>query len=62
MARRYAPELSDEQLLKLPGVLVGSPRHVADTLRHYRDVYGLTYFSVLEQHGESFSKVIAELR
>ncbi len=62
LARRYAPELSDEQLLKLPGVLVGSPRDVADTLRHYRDVYGLTYFSVQEQHGESFSKVIAELR
>jgi probable F420-dependent oxidoreductase len=62
MARRYAPDLSDEELLKLPGVLSGSPRDIADTLRSHRDTYGLSYFTVQEHHAEAFSKVIAELR
>lgn len=62
MTRRYAPTLSDEQLLELPGVLSGSPRAIADRLRQHRDNYGLTYFTVQEKHAEAFSKVIAELR
>ncbi len=62
LARRYAPDISDDELLKLPGVLCGSPRDIADTLRSHRDNYGLTYFTVQEYHAESFSKVIAELR
>jgi probable F420-dependent oxidoreductase len=62
LARRYASDLSDEELLKLPGVLSGTPRDIADTLRRHRDTYGLTYFTVQEGHAESFSKVIAELR
>jgi probable F420-dependent oxidoreductase len=62
LTRKYGPTLSDEQLLALPTVLTGSPRDMADTLRHYREAYGLTYFSVQQQHAESFSKVIAELR
>lgn len=62
LTRRYAPTLSDEQLLALPGVLSGSPREIADRLRHHRDTYGLTYFTVQESHAEAFSKVIAELR
>lgn len=60
--RRYAPTLSDEELLALPGVLSGSPQEIADRLRHHRDTYGLTYFTVQEGHAEAFSKVIAELR
>jgi probable F420-dependent oxidoreductase len=62
MARRYSPELSEEQLLNLPGVLTGSPRDIADTLRGYRETYGLTYFTVQDGHAESFAKVIGELR
>jgi probable F420-dependent oxidoreductase len=64
LTRNYAPTLSDQQLLKLPTVLTGSPRDMADTLRHYREAYGVTYISVSvrRQHAESFSKVIAELR
>jgi probable F420-dependent oxidoreductase len=62
MTRRHAPTLSDEQLLKLPTVLSGTPRDMADTLRHYREAYGVTYISVQPHHAESFSKVIAELR
>lgn len=62
LARRYSPDQPDEELLKLPGVLSGTPRDIADTLRRYRDTYSLTYFTVQEHHAESFSKVIAELR
>jgi probable F420-dependent oxidoreductase len=62
LARRYAQGASDEELLKLPGVLSGTPRDIADTLRRHRDTYGVTYFSVQERHAESFAKVIAELR
>jgi hypothetical protein len=64
LTRSYAPTLPDEQLLKLPTVLTGSPRDMADTLRHYRDAYGVTYISVSvpRQDAESFGKVIAELR
>jgi probable F420-dependent oxidoreductase len=62
LTRSYAPSLSEEQLLGLPTVLSGSPRDMADTLRHYRDTYGLTYISVQHRHAEPFSKVIAELR
>ena len=62
MTRRYAPTLSDEQLLALPAVLSGSPRDIADTLRGYRDTYGLTSVTVQEHHAETFTKVIAEFR
>jgi probable F420-dependent oxidoreductase len=62
LTRRYAPNLSDEELLALPAVLSGSPHDIADTLRRYRDTYGLTSFTVQAGHAESFSKVIAELR
>ena len=62
LMRRYVPTLSDAQLLKLPTVLTGSPRDMADTLRRYREAYGPRYMSVQRQHAESFSKVIAELR
>jgi probable F420-dependent oxidoreductase len=62
LTRRFAPTLSDEELLALPAVLTGSPRDIADTLRGYRKTYGLTSFTVQDGHAESFAKVIAELR
>lgn len=62
MARRSTPGLSDEQLLALHSVLSGSPRDIADTLRGYRETYGLTSVTVQERHVETFAKVIAEFR
>ena len=62
LTRRYAPDMSDEELLALPAVLGGSPRDIADTLRGYRETYGLTSFTVQESHAETFAKVIAEFR
>jgi probable F420-dependent oxidoreductase len=37
LARRYSPDLSEDELRKLPGVLTGTPRDIADTLRTHRD-------------------------
>ena len=45
-----------------PAVFSGTPKDIADTIRHYRDTYGVTYITVQQQHGEEFAKVIAELR
>jgi alkanesulfonate monooxygenase SsuD/methylene tetrahydromethanopterin reductase-like flavin-dependent oxidoreductase (luciferase family) len=62
LARRFLPELSDEQMLQTPTVLSGSTVDIADTIRRYRDDYGVTYITVQQMHAEAFAKVIAELR
>jgi probable F420-dependent oxidoreductase len=59
---RQASGLADEQLVELPGVLVGAPDEIAERLGRYREQYGVTYISVLEPHMEAFAKVIEHLR
>jgi probable F420-dependent oxidoreductase len=62
LTRRHAAELSDDQLLALPSVLSGTPKDGADKLRRLQETYGLTYFTVQDNHVDYFAKVIAELR
>ncbi|OBA98614.1 F420-dependent oxidoreductase [Mycobacteriaceae bacterium 1482268.1] len=62
ITRRALPHMSDEELLATPAVLSGSTRDIADTIRRYRDTYGVSYVIVQDKHAEAFSKVIAELR
>jgi probable F420-dependent oxidoreductase len=62
MTRRYAPTLSEQELLALPAVLSGSTHDIAAKLRAHRQTYGLTSFTVQENHVDSFAKVIGELR
>ncbi|WP_280380953.1 TIGR03621 family F420-dependent LLM class oxidoreductase [Nocardia wallacei] len=62
MARMFNQTLSDAQLRYLPGFLHGSAREIADTLRHYRDAYGVTHYSVPEPRMTALAKVIEELR
>jgi hypothetical protein len=57
MARQALAEVSDEQITAQPGVLIGPPGQVAETLLRYRENYGLTYFSVLEPHMTDFAQV-----
>jgi probable F420-dependent oxidoreductase len=57
-----ATGLPAEQLAELPGVLVGSPGQIAETLLRYRDELGITYISVLEDHMRQFADVIPLLR
>ena len=60
--RMFHPDLSDTQLGYLPGVLQGSAREIADTLRHYRDAYSVTHFSIAAPLLAPMAEVIAELR
>jgi len=62
MIRRFAPGLSDQRLLELPGVVSGSADEVADTLRGYRERYGVTYLTVQAALAEDFAEVISKLR
>jgi probable F420-dependent oxidoreductase len=62
LTRRYSPQLSDEEILAQVSALTGSPREIADTLTGYRENYGLTCFTVQDNHFDNFAKVIAELR
>jgi probable F420-dependent oxidoreductase len=62
MTRHYAPGLSDDQLLALPGVLSGSVSEMAEKVRGLRDTYGANYLVVQAGHAEAFGKVISELR
>lgn len=62
LTRRYAPTLSDAELLAMPSVLSGSPREMADRLRELRRRYGVSYFSVEQDHAAAFTEVIAALR
>jgi len=57
-----ATGLPAEQLAELPGVLVGSPPQIADTLLRYREEFGITYISVLEDHMTQFARVIPLLK
>jgi probable F420-dependent oxidoreductase len=61
-ARMFNTGLSDAQLRYLPGVLHGSARDIADTLRHYRDAYSVTHYSIAENSMTAFATVIEELR
>jgi probable F420-dependent oxidoreductase len=59
---RNASGLNDDQLVQLPGVLVGSPGEIADRLLRYRETFGTSYISVLEPHMAAFAEVIKRLR
>lgn len=60
--RRHAPDLPEGEVLAFPGVMSGSPRDIADTLRDYRDRCGITYITVLAPFADYVAKAIAELR
>lgn len=62
ITRRALPHMSDEELLATPAVLSGSTQEIADTVRGYRDKYGISYVIVQDKHSEAFAKVISALR
>lgn len=62
LARRHLPDLSDEELSALPGVLHGGPGDIADALLDYVDRYSICYFTVMEYHAEHFAQALARLR
>ena len=54
-------DLSPAELALLPGILSGSASSIAEDLHRYRELYGVSYFTIREPHMEVFAKVIAEL-
>jgi len=60
--RHFLPGLSDDELLRHPGVLSGSSREMADRILGYRDRYGISYVIVQDRHAEAFGEVIAMLK
>jgi probable F420-dependent oxidoreductase len=56
------PDLTLEQVLDLPVMLVGTLDHITAKLRALRDRYGFSYLTVLEPYMEAFAPVIEELR
>ena len=62
LTRAYEPDKTDDELLRMPSVLSGSPRHIADTLIERRDRCGISYFTVQDYHGSYFAHVIGALR
>ncbi|MGE0215371.1 LLM class F420-dependent oxidoreductase [Mycolicibacterium sp.] len=56
------PGLTDEELLRHPGVLSGSVEEIAERIRGYRERYGISYLIVQMRHAEAFGKVMELLR
>ncbi|MFF5973012.1 TIGR03621 family F420-dependent LLM class oxidoreductase [Streptomyces sp. NPDC012769] len=56
------PYLTEEQVLDLPILAVGTVRGIADRLVALRERLGFSYLTVLDDAMEAFGPVIAELR
>ena len=56
------PGATEELLLSLPSILVGSPHQIAERLHHFRETHGISYFGVLEDAMAAFAEVIPLLR
>lgn len=60
--RRYAPELTAEQLGEVPTLLVGTAEQIAEQLQENEQRFGLNYVTVLEPSMDAFASVIERLR
>ncbi|BAC74794.1 MULTISPECIES: LLM class F420-dependent oxidoreductase [Streptomyces] len=60
--RERVPQLTEEQVLELPIVLVGTPAQITAQVLAQRERYGFSYLTVLEPYMEAFAPVIEALR
>jgi probable F420-dependent oxidoreductase len=58
----HIPHLTEQQVLELPIVLVGTLDDIVERVRAQRDRSGFSYLTVLEPNMEAFAPVIARLR
>ncbi|MDF3141798.1 MULTISPECIES: LLM class F420-dependent oxidoreductase [unclassified Streptomyces] len=56
------PELTLEQVLELPILLVGTLERIVEQVLAQRERYGFSYLTVLEPHMEAFAPVMERLR
>jgi probable F420-dependent oxidoreductase len=62
LAAEMASELTVEEALEAPALLMGSVGEIADQVRERRDRYGVTYLCVHEPFIEAFGPVVEALR
>ncbi|MFI6085535.1 LLM class F420-dependent oxidoreductase [Streptomyces sp. NPDC051217] len=58
----YLPDMTEEELLKVPLLAAGTVREMAEQLREQRERYGFSYLTVLDPYMEALGPVIEELR
>lgn len=58
----HLPHLTEEEVLRLPLVLVGTLDEIVEQVLAQRKRYGFTYLTVLEPNMEAFARVIEALR
>ncbi len=57
-----APSMSVDQRADVPGILAGTPLHIATKLHENRERFGITYTTVLEPSLEAMAPIIERLR
>jgi probable F420-dependent oxidoreductase len=60
--RRYAPDLTTEELLEVPTLFAGTPAQIAEQVRQNEERFGFSYITVMDSAMEDFGKVIEHLR
>ncbi|KAB8190963.1 TIGR03621 family F420-dependent LLM class oxidoreductase [Nonomuraea phyllanthi] len=60
--RRYAPDLTVDELLEVPTLFVGTPAQIAEQVRQNEERFGFSYITVMDSAMEDFGKVIEHLR
>lgn len=58
----YGPHMTEEEILDVPTLLIGTAREIAGRLLANRARFGFSYITVLEPSMEEMAPVIAELR
>lgn len=58
----HVPYLTEDEVLDLPVVALGTVQQIAEQFRANRERYGFSYLSVLDRHLEDFGPVMEELR
>jgi probable F420-dependent oxidoreductase len=59
LAHRY--DLSREQVMEIPHLLVGTVEQISEQLQETRERYGISYLAVFDEHMEEFAPVVAHL-
>ncbi|RRO20569.1 TIGR03621 family F420-dependent LLM class oxidoreductase [Saccharopolyspora rhizosphaerae] len=59
---RFGDTMSLEQVLETPFLLIGTPEEMAEQLRHNRDRYGFTHYTVHGPFMDAFAPVIPLLK
>jgi probable F420-dependent oxidoreductase len=62
LSAEFGPDLTVDELLETPFLLIGTVAEMADQLLRHRDRYGFSYITVHEPYLETFAPVIERLR